>query len=550
MGTSHGKLATQPVVAEDQAIVVDFKKYSKKKFTRYMEAKITHDELQAIRIKRTSVTDKETSLQLEPIKNKIAVLGDLDMKLINTVPFTEIDIEELGKLGVFTVLGIPFPFTSRHIIPYADLDNYYNNVISTISRGLNKYLVPYTENSDELKGTPVDPKTIPIQGPFIQILEYDPIKCEYYVDFMFLKNIEHRQNLRKLPLKAFYQPNDQGTMDLTRVECLDGDVMKTILPPFSMEIHRQINSCMASKNTLLYHVMITHLEVAQSFAYCVRKYLSKNNPMKEYLLHFINGTLRVSSIFIPALLAKSGPAYTSFPYTRNGFNTLLSDITKTFKTDPLRYRKILNPTTDQTYIQLKKDGVKAVTQDDACEIYRIIEKNVDHVLKFMKELRFGSRYTIAELDTFDAEMIQLEAEFKTNCRLLVPGDSLKDILTFALYVGSVTHEIVGNLISDYFINGTYISGSVVDDSKITKPSKQVTGVSESSFFNSMSLLFASIVKGNMLMDIEYVANPDIKQILGKMVNELAAYETVIKNQEITSDAYRVYPSRLEAGVEV
>lgn len=549
MGVSCGKLANQ-TNSEDDNSIVDFKKYSNRNFSRHMNAKITGNQLEAIRIKRTEVTEKDVNLSLVPIGNKIAVLGDLDMKLINTVPLNEIDLKELGTLGVYKILGIPFSFATRRIIPYDQMDDYYNNVISTISTKLNKRFIEYTENLNDLNGTPVDPKTIPIQGPFIQIIEYDVERKEYYADFMFLKDIEYRKNLQKMPLKAFYQPNDQNTLDLVRVEWIDVDDIKTILPPFSMEIHRQINSCMAALNTLSYHVMVTHLEVAQSFAYCVRKFLSERNPLKEYLLHFINGTLRVSSIFIPALLAKDGPAYTAFPYTRNGFNKVLNDITETFKISPMKYRKILNPTTDPTYLQLKKDNVKVVTQDDACEIYKIIKNNVEQFLEFMNDLKQCEKYSKNELNEFFEEMKTLELEFKNNCRLLVPEDSLKDILTFALYVGSVTHEIVENLISDYFIHGAYISGTVVDKTKITNPSNQIAGVSESAFFSAMGLLFASIVKGNMLMDIEYVENPDVKNILQNMVTDLAAYENVIKGQNIISDAYRVYPSHLEAGVEV
>lgn len=557
MGSTNGKVVGQSTdktvdLTEDLALVVNFKRYSNKNLKRYMEAKIKHKELKAIRVMRTSVSDKEAHLNLEPISIKIPHFGSMDMKLINTLPCGEIDVNELGKLGVYSVLGRPFSFTSRNIIPFTELNHYYNNIITTLSRQINKELLPITENISELHGTCMDPKTIPIQGPFIQILEYDPEEKEYYFDFMHLKNIEHRDNLKKMPLKAFYVPNKHRTLDLIRVEALENDKTIVMHPPFSMDIHRHINSMLASQNTLTYHVIITHLEVAQSFAYCVRKFLSRDNPLKEYLLHFTNGTLRVNNIFIPVLLAKNGPAHSAFPYTRKGFNDFFEDVVTNFKTNPSKYRRLLDPTNDKTYLQLKSDNVNTVTQDDACEIYKILAKNVDDMLLYIKNLKDNQikKYSVDDLSRFDHEMLTLEKEFKQNCRLILPDDSFKDMLVFALYVGTVTHEIVGNLISDYFINGTYITGTIVDSSKIINSANQITGLSENSYYNAMNLLTASDIKGNMLMDIDYIENLDIKHILSKMCKNLEAYEEIIKSQNITSAMYRLYPSRLEAGVQV
>ncbi len=528
--------------SEDEIFTVDYTRFSERNFQRWIESMLAHRQIKSIQTSRSGITDKEIDLELIPIKDKLPHLGDIDIKLINKVPCNEIMIMHLIKIGFYGILSIPFTFETKSIIPYKEFEHYYKDVISVLSKSLNKNVLGYSEDVRSLSGTIMDPMTIPIQGPFIQIMEYDEKEKMYVIDFMYLKDYEYRKTFKRAPFKAYYLPNENKTMDLVKFEYLKltpyGPKIKTFRAPFSMNIYRHINSAMIAKNTIVYHLFITHLEVSQSFSYCVRKCLSESNLLKIYLMHFADGTLRVNSIYIQQLLAAHGSAFTAFPFTRNSFNALCKNIAESFNTDPSQYRKILNPLTDQTYDQLKKDGVKTLTQDDACNLFKIIENNVCLILD---ELDFSLRNYVDEIKIFESEM-------RKNCRLYNELDTLKDMLTMAIYVGSVYHEIVGNMIANYYPNPQYVPAAIVENSEDDPINDE--GISESSFFSTMTILFGANVKGKMLMDIEYVTNTQIKYVLEQLIDNLTQCEETIKKQEIISDAIRLLPSRLESGVQV
>lgn len=527
--------------SEDEKFTVNYTKYSEKNFHRWIESLLTHRQIKSIQTFRSGVTDKEEDLELIPIKERLPHLGDIDMKLINKVPKRETKIMHLLKIGFYGLLSFPFSFETKSVIPYDQINHYYKDVITVLSDSLNKNVLKYTEDVESLHGTIMDPKIIPIQGPFIQIMEYDEVEKLYVIDFMYLKDYEYRKTLKRIPFKAYYKPNEEKTMDLVKFEYLkiteQGPVIKKLRPPFTMNIYRHINSSMIAKKTIIYHLFITHLEVSQSFSYCVRKFLSQSNPLKTYLMHFADGTLRVNAIYIQQLLAAYGSAFAAFPFTRKSFNGLCKNVADSFSTNPSQYRKIINPLTDKTYHQLKRDGVKTLTQDDACNLFGIIEKNVNLALD---ELDFLLKDYVDEMKEFETEM-------RKNCRLYYETDSLRDILTMAIYVGSVYHEIVGNMIANYYPNPQFVSASMVEGENQTDENP---GISESSFFNTMTILFGANVGGKMLMDIEYLTNNQIKNILYQMVSDLTKFEETINQGEIVSVAIRVLPSRLESGVQV
>lgn len=533
---------------EDEKFTVDYTKFSERDFQRWIESVLINRQIHSIETFRSGITGKENDLELVPINNSLPHIGNIDIKLINKIPSDEIKLLHLMKIGFYGLLSLPFSFETKHIIPYKDLDHYYKNVITVLSRSLNKNTLEYSEDVESLYGTIMDPRTIPIQGPFIQIMEYDEVEKMYVIDFSYLKDYEYRKTLKKIPFRAYYLPSKQTQYDGTKIlelvkfeyeiQTSHRPKIKKLRQGFTMNIYRHINSSMAAKNTIIYHLFITHLEVSQTFSYCVRKFLSESNLLKTYLMHFADGTLRVNAIYIKQLLSESGSAFTAFPFTRKSFNMLCSNVADSFNTDPSQYRKILNPWTDQTYHRLKKDGVRVLTQDDACNLFKIIEKNVS--LAF-DELDFSLGDYVDEIKEFETQM-------RKNCRLYNDSDTLKDMLTMAIYIGSVYHEIVGNQIASYYPNPQYVPGSIVDNQK---ESDESTGcVSESSFFSTMAILFAANVKGKMLMDIKYLKDHPTRGIFDHLIHDLKEYEEMILRQEIISDAIRIYPSKLEAGVQV
>lgn len=522
---------------EDEKFVVDYTKFSETNIYRWIEIMLLK-EYHSIKVFRSELTDKEDDLELISINQILPHLGDLKMKLINKIPESETNILQMIKIGFYGLFIPPFSFETKSIILYKDLDYYYNDVIPQLSKELNKNIMEYHEDVNFLTNTPLDPHLILIQGPLIQILEYDDVEKMYVIDFMYLKDYEYRTNLKKIPFKAYYLPNNMKTLDLVKFEYLASTPgghykIKKITKGFTMNIFRHINSAMCAKKTIVHNLLITRMEVCQNFAYCVKKYLSKSNLLKIYLLHFIDQTLRTNSMYCKYLLAESGPMIAGFPFTRDSFNTLCGKTADSFSTDPLKYRKILNPLSDSTYHQLKKDGVMTLQQDDAVNIFKLIEKNVSLFLEMM-----DNKHT--------DEIKEFESELRKNCRLYLESDTLKDILTMCIYCGSVQHEIAEKLTTNYYQNPHYIPSCIIDNS-VQEIAETSYGVSENGYYNMMKILFISNIKGKLLMDIEYITNCIVKQTLCQLVNDLMNYEKVIKKQKINL-AFRLTPSRLETGI--
>lgn len=362
-----------------------------------------------------TIPDVEPTIHSVPASESLPHLVGAKIQLPSHVPYDERNLTKqvvvknmIEVRSILKMINEPSEY-----LPLEDMGSFYQKYFSWFH---------YLPNPPSFQRDLLEVKHVFTKGPFIQYLDYDSKTDTFKLD---------TRRFNAYDIKATSLPIGYD------IELLaDGGELRFKDPARDAEKLLPALTGMVTHIAMVRHLWFCHVCMGQSLAICVRKHLSKHNPLKAFLWEFIFGTLEVNyDLAISLLYPEYGFFYLIFPITQKGLTQMINEEQKSFHWD----HDMLNPCENAAYAALKKKGVATPTEDDAYALKQVLKTAIDKVIAISHEAGF------AKENQHFLEMLKKETGLRAERN--VPLD---EALLKACFAVSVLHKINGSFTFNYF----------------------------------------------------------------------------------------------------
>jgi hypothetical protein len=374
------------------------------------------------------VPDKENQLSLVEYSSIIETLIRVKGSLVSPLPEDE-------KKSIVVQFGLEFQrFLSRTFSSFLDLsyslsspDEVKQTFFEKIGKGIEGIVSqPSFDESlfDLNKGI--------LNGPFFGILIKEG--KHYVIDSRFMTKYEYKSGLLAPSVKAVFEFK-QGSLVWKHIEH-NGKTCLPQTPEFELG-ERLMYNYLLIDTIVNKRLLASHLKVPKAGAYAVRKFMSAQNRLKQFLYNFTYGSISIMNVADLFLGKGYGNGIKYFPFTEKGLIDYTNDSIEE----------------DHTSTYFPEVNYPCGVLEDCVTVYNIYKKYVSRVISILDETE---KKECLEVVNFLQNEVK---EYKYK--------SCVEILASFMYVTSVVHTLKTNVL-EYVTQGYRCPVSVNSNGTIPK----------------------------------------------------------------------------------
>jgi hypothetical protein len=294
-----------------------------------------------------------------------------------------------------------------------------------------------------------------------------------------MNKYEYKPDTLVPAVKAFFALRDSGTIQLEKIFYKD-EFHYSDSPTFPLA-KRLLFNYLLTKTILSLHLVTCHLKISQLTAYGIRKYLSSDNIMKQFLWNFTTGVHGIN-LNIGSLIKKNVGSVSYFlPFSQNGIVDYINDCTAEDCSQ---------------YIFPEDQDYPCKTFDEYETVFDVYKK---YIQKILKELDKRDLDECMELYNFLRLTIK---EFKNK--------HIEDVLASFMFTSSILHENSTKFFQQ-MVQAYDCPTSIFNDGSIHKYRYLVSMLTQTFVNTSQRKLFLSLPE---------TYNPSIRKHYDQMCSEL------------------------------
>lgn len=147
--------------------------------------------------------------------------------------------------------------------------------------------------------------------------------CYFVIDSLFMVKYSYKKDVLIPAVKAYFILGSDDKMKLEKILYKD-EIYYSDSDGFKLA-KRVLYNYLLIRNIIYYHLVISHLKITQKCAYAIRKYLSSNNILKQFLWNFTLGVHGINYITGSLIKKKYGNLCYCMPFTDSGLIDYIND---------------------------------------------------------------------------------------------------------------------------------------------------------------------------------------------------------------------------------
>jgi hypothetical protein len=424
------------------------------------------------------VPEMETNLKMTPYSEIVPTTKSLNTFLVTPLPKGEEDstFKKIIAYIVRLVAKTFFQSLDQSISLHSDQE---------CRETFMTYIMPFIRGASpppSFDSTLLDYNNSVINGTFYGNLKFSGES--FVIDSTYMQKYQFKSGLIPPIMKAtFKQVNKSLILDSIYHS---GKMFNSGSAGFDLG-RRILNSYLLIDTMVNKHLVVSHFKVAQTGAFAVRKFLSSNNRIKQFLFNFSFGVISVNH-GTDSLIGKDyGSLIKSLPFTEESLIDYINDCISE------NHTTTLFPSNDQA---IANEHVSSGILGDCVKIFEVYKKSIKDVLRHASEEENSECQQLLDY-------LQCNIKEYQNCEP-------EDILASYMYVTSVVHELK-QAIYNYITQAYSFPQSLNHDGSVPKYI----------YLSAMlSTLLTIVPMRTLFIDLPDSYHPDTKFQYYKMLSEL------------------------------